>query len=182
MSAKQMICGSQEDLGTCTANYENKCTRDNEATNTCRGNPYEQTTDSWLKDYGEWNERNWYWWKTTQSTDQHWHHTGGSIVRRLYEKPNGQLLRDDRKNLQGCRDSPTRGSYRLQEGSCEGYSWYWGHPIPEGYRGRYEGNSVLFEDSAGWSEKSSLELTSTHEEDRTWTIEVVQPDGLASNM
>ena len=35
---------------------------------------------------------------------------------------------------------------------------------------------------AGWSEKSSLELTSTHEEDRTWTIEVVQPDGLASNM
>jgi len=35
---------------------------------------------------------------------------------------------------------------------------------------------------AGWSEKSSLELTSTYEEDRTWTIEVVQPDGLASNM
>ena len=53
MPAKQMICGSQEDLGTCTANYENKCTRDNEASNTCRGNPYEQTTDSWLKDYGE---------------------------------------------------------------------------------------------------------------------------------
>jgi len=35
---------------------------------------------------------------------------------------------------------------------------------------------------AGWSEKSSLELTSTYEEDRTWTIEIVQPDGLASNM
>jgi hypothetical protein len=35
---------------------------------------------------------------------------------------------------------------------------------------------------AGWSEKSSLELTSTHEEDTTWTIEIVQPDGLASNM
>lgn len=35
---------------------------------------------------------------------------------------------------------------------------------------------------AGWSEKSSLELTSTHGEDTTWTIEIVQPDGLASNM
>jgi len=35
---------------------------------------------------------------------------------------------------------------------------------------------------AGWSEKSSLELTSAIEEDRTWTIEIVQPDGLASNM
>jgi len=53
MPAKQMICGSQEDLGTCTANYENKCTRDNEASNTCRGNPCEQTTDSWLDAYGE---------------------------------------------------------------------------------------------------------------------------------
>jgi len=29
---------------------------------------------------------------------------------------------------------------------------------------------------AGWSEKSSLELTSTYEEDRTWTIEIVQPN------
>ena len=35
---------------------------------------------------------------------------------------------------------------------------------------------------AGWSEKSSLELTSALEKDRTWTIEIVQPDGLASNM
>ena len=35
---------------------------------------------------------------------------------------------------------------------------------------------------AGWSEKSSLELTSTHEEDTTWTVRVVEPDGLASNM
>ena len=50
------------------------------------------------------------------------------------------------------------------------------------YQKAIEGDMRAIQTQAGWSEKSSLELTSTHEEDTTWTIEIVQPDGLASNM
>jgi hypothetical protein len=53
MPAKQLVHGLQEDSGACTTNYENKCTREHEASNTCRSNPYEQTTEEWLKAYSD---------------------------------------------------------------------------------------------------------------------------------
>jgi len=53
MPAKQVIRGQQEDLGTCTFNYENKSLGENDTHNTCITNPNEQTVEEWLDAYGQ---------------------------------------------------------------------------------------------------------------------------------